>query len=357
MSSGTSTKSASFNIYGLGVHLQSTSTTAFDGLISDFSYFRVVAEPRNFRKVELVQTFPPYDSVPSATATVYTPRNVSFRCGDHTYIDYSGRGLAIFDQMKGNVRIYSTDSELLYEAAYLFLLSQVSEFLDARRMHRVHALAVSLDGRAVLVLLPMGGGKSTLGAELLKYPEMKFLSDDSPFVDRRGRIHCFPLRLGLLPDDQSMVPADQIRRINRMEFGPKLLVNYAHFAERICPSSEPGVVFLGRRSMARKCEILPASWTDAVRAMVANCVVGMGLFQGMEFVFHESMIELAGKAGIAYSRFRNSLALLRRSRRYQLILGRDHQENGRAVIEFLRAVNRSDPLSDPTTTPKLRTPL
>ncbi len=66
-------------------------------------------------------------------------------------------------------------------------------------MHRVHALALAVDRRAMLVLLPMGGGKSTLGAELLRHPDVQLLSDDSPLVDRAGRVHAFPLRLGLLP--------------------------------------------------------------------------------------------------------------------------------------------------------------
>lgn len=326
--------SAYFNIYGFEVNVRSSSRTALEGLAEDFRYFRSDVSAGCIN-LELMEAPPPYDALPSLTATVYTPRNVSFRDGELTYVDYSGRALAVHNRKTGDFRIYSRASELLYEAAYLFLLSQIAEFLDARRLHRIHALAMSVKERAVLVLLPMGGGKSTLGAELLKYPEIGFLSDDAPFVDRRGRIYCFPLRLGLIPGGEAAVPAGALRRIERMEFGPKLLVNHEYFAHRICPCADPGYVFLGRRSLSRGCRILPARRRDVMRAMIANCVVGLGLFQGMEFVLQRSCGELAGKAAIACSRFRNCLALLRRSENHYLILGRDPEVNGRTLHEFL----------------------
>jgi hypothetical protein len=326
-----------FNVYGYQVEVRSSQAPALESLASDFAYFRV-EEVKTPVLVELHDQDPPYESAPTGPATVYTPRNVSVRDGQLTYVDYSGRGLAIHDRRTGNCRIYSRDPELLYEAAYLFLLSQIAEFLDRRRLHRIHALAISMAGRAALVLLPMGGGKSVLGAELLRYPEVKLLSDDAPLVDRAGRLHCFPLRLGLLPGSEGQIPPQALRRINRMEFGPKILVDYTYFADRVCPQADPGVVFLGHRSFSRNCEILPAGLGAATRAMITNCVVGLGLFQGMEFVLQRSLGELAGKAGVAWSRFRNSLRLVRRSRNYHLILGRDIEENGRVVMQFLRGM-------------------
>lgn len=333
-STPTPTFSAFFNIYGCEVHLRSSSLAAFKGINADFSHFRSehVIHPL---QLDLLEQPPPYDSVPQLTATVYTPRNISFRDGNLTYVDYFGRALAIDDRSTARFCIYSCDTDLLYEAAYLFLLSRAGEFLDGQRLHRVHALAISIHGQAALVLLPMGGGKSTLGAELLRHPEVKFLSDDSPLIDRHGGVHGFPLRMGLLPGGEGGVPEDQLRRINRMEFGPKLLVDYSYFSERVCPYADPGFIFLGSRSLSRDCSISPATTAESLRAMLANCVIGLGLFQGMEFVFQRDLFELAGKAGVAYSRLRNSLALVRRSKKYHLVLGRDIQKNALTVIRFL----------------------
>ena len=325
------------DVYGYRVEMRGSPPEAVENLAADFEHFRC-PPGKAATLVELVEQSPPYDAVPPLRASVYTPRNVSFREGARTYVDYSGRGLAVHDRSAGSLQIYSLDADLLYEAAYLFLLSQIAEFLDARRLHRVHALGIGVSGRAALVLLPMGGGKSTLGAELLKYPEVKLLSDDSPWVDHEGRVYAFPLRLGLLPGDEGSIPESELRRINRMEFGPKVLVSYRYFAERVCPRAQPGALFLGSRSLARHCEIQPASRTAALRGLITNCVVGLGLFHGLEFLLHRSPAELAAKAGVACSRLRASLRLVRRSKCFHLTLGRDTQENGRALVEFLRRV-------------------
>lgn len=323
------------DIYGFQAEIRGSSARVIEGLAADFTHFHC---PRVERPVvvELIEQEPPYDSAPPVRATVYTPRNISCRQGPVTYVDYSGRALGIHDRRSRSFRVYGRDPDLLYEAAYGFLVSQMSEYLDRRRLHRIHALGLCVAGRAVLVLLPMSGGKSTLAAGMLKYPEVQLLSDDAPLVDRHGTVHAFPLRLGLLPGAEGQIPPEHLRRVNRIEFGPKYLVNYRYFAHKVCSEAQPGVVFLGSRSLSRSCEIHPASLAAATRAMVTNCVVGMGLFHGLEFLLHSSPRELAGKAGVAWSRFRNSFRLLRRSQRYELVLGRDSEENGRVLIEFLR---------------------
>jgi hypothetical protein len=327
------------DIYGYRAHIQSSCACAMESLAEDFAFFQSTDES-GAHIIELLDEEPPYSEMPPLTANVYTPRNVSYRDGCKTYVDYSGRALGIHDRSNGNFRLYSKDPDMLYEAAYLFLLSQCGAAFDARHLHRVHALGVSLEGRAALVLLPMGGGKSTLGSELLKFPDIELLSDDSPLIDRNGTIHAFPLRLGLLPDAAGAVPKDHLRRINRMEFGPKLLVNYKYFSDRVRAAADPGVLFLGRRSLANTCEITPAGGVTALHAMTANCIVGMGLFQGMEFIFQQSGWELTSKAAVAYSRFAASVRLIRRSRVCHLSLGRDRTENARVVHEFLRSLRR-----------------
>jgi hypothetical protein len=233
--------------------------------------------------------------------------------------------------------VFGESRDLLYEAAYLFLLSHVSEFLDGRRLHRVHALAMSLNGRAIMVLLPMGGGKSTLGSGLMRFPELGFLSDDSPLIDGAGGVHAFPLRMGLLPGDEAEVPAEYRRTFQRMEFGPKVAVHYGFFAPRVVPGADPGLVLLGRRSLSTGCAIEPASSAAGMRAMLANCVVGLGLFQGMEFVFNDGLWRMMGKAGTATSRARSAFALVRRSKVAYVTLGRDLERNARTVRDYAHA--------------------
>lgn len=335
-SGGNVCPSFGLDIYGYRVQIRCCARDVLEGLADDFAFFRTEAAEAT-RVIELLEQDPPYTLMPPATATVYTPRNVSYRHGGQTLVDYSGRGLGIHEHETGNFRLYSRERDLLYEGAYLFLLSQCGEALDARRLHRVHALGVSVAGKAALVLLPMGGGKSTLGSELLRYPEVELLSDDSPLIDRSGDVHAFPLRLGLLPGSEAGIPPEQLRRINRMEFGPKVLVNYTYFAHRVRARAVPSMLLLGRRSLGSSCEVRPVSGRTAMRELLSNCVVGLGLFQGMEFVLQRSMGEIVGKTRTAWSRLRASMHLVQRSAAYEVILGRDIHENGRVLVEFMKA--------------------
>ena len=323
-----------FDVYGFAFRLCGQAEAAIRDLASDFQFFRraAVSDPVT---VELICSDPPYDEVPEREASIYTPRNISFADGESIYVDYSGRGLGIWDRGQRRLRVYTRDPHLHYEVAYLFLLSQVGEALDQRGMHRLHAMAMAYQGRSVLAILPMGGGKSTLAASLLRYREFDFLSDDSPIVSRDGTVHAFPLRLGLLPGTEQEIPPDRLRVIQRMEFGPKVLVNYEYFADRVKASAEPGIVFLGRRSLSRECRIEPAGRGESYRSIVANCAVGLGLFQGLEFVLTQGPLAVASKAGVAWSRFLAARRLFAKSEVYRLVLGRDSERNADTVRQFV----------------------
>src|SRR5450755_4169346 len=111
------------DIHGYRVQLQSTCASVIEDLSQDFAFFESTAGESGAHVVELFLEEPPYEKTPPLRATIYTPRNVSYRDGHKTYVDYSGRALGIHDRSNGNFRMYSKDRDLLYEGAYLFLLS------------------------------------------------------------------------------------------------------------------------------------------------------------------------------------------------------------------------------------------
>jgi hypothetical protein len=327
-----------FDVHGFPFRISGPACASAEMLAGEFQFFQrdeVEAGTAELR-VELCLQSPPYADAPDAVATNYTPRNVSFTVGETTWLDYGGRALAVWDRAAALFRVCSEDPDLLYEACYLFLLSRIGEALDERHMHRIHSLALEYHGRAVLAIFPMGGGKSTLGAAMLRFPELGFLSDDSPFLSAEGGVHAFPLRLGLLPGSESAIPSELRRTIHRMEFGAKVLADYQFFAHRVQPSAAPGIVFLGRRSFGEVCRIEPATARERYRSILADCVVGLGLFQGVEFVLRHSPAQILGKAGVAWSRFRAARNLFRKSEVYRLVLGRDSARNAETVFAFIQ---------------------
>ncbi len=331
-----------FSVYGYDFALSGNCDFALEGLAEDFGFFagQGAAGAQTPVEIELVQGVPDYQSLPVCDASVYTPRNVVYRHEGRRIIDFSGRGLGIYDARAGRFRMVSEDPNLVYEAAYLFLLSQIGQALDRRQLHRLHALAMSYQGRAILVLLPMGGGKSTLGGALLKDSEMSILSDDSPFIDRAGNALAFPLRIGILKGREHEVPEEHRRLVQRMEFGPKYLVNYSYFANRVVDRARPGLILLGRRTLAPQGRMEPASYKTAMQAMVPNLIVGLGLFQGLEYLLERSSREIAGKAGLGISRLRNAHRLVRSSSNYLFHMGRDSESNARLVKDLADKVFR-----------------
>jgi len=183
----------------------------------------------------------------------------------------------------------------------------------------------------------MGGGKNRLGANLLQLPGIELLSDDSPLIDHRGRVYAFPLRLGLLPGSLEAIPEKELRRVERMEFGPKMLASYRYFEDRIRPQADGCLLFLGSRSLGSKCTVQKAGGLSALWAMTSNCIVGLGLFQGMEFVFQRSVWEIAARALVARRRFAASVRLIHRAQVFHLSLGRDGVENARVLETILEA--------------------
>jgi hypothetical protein len=327
-----------FEVHGaFAFTVTGTCPSAIDGLARDFWFFRREVStpvPAPVFQLELLLEEPRYDAFPDGDAAIYTPRNVVYHIGGRRIIDFGGRGVAELDSRAHRFRMRSLDPDLLYEAAYLFLLSRIGEACDARGMSRLHAVAFAVHGRAVLAVLPMGGGKSTLGAALLEHPEMELLSDDSPFIDRRGRALAFPLHIGLLAEPHQSVPRAHVRLIQRMEFGPKYLIDPEWFSGRIVAAAAPGVLIIGRRTLAAEPRVEPATYTQTMRALVPAMILGVGLFQGLEYLLQSRLFDLAGKAGVVLGRLRNAHALVRASRCYVLHLGRDSARNAELVVSL-----------------------
>jgi hypothetical protein len=324
-----------FDFYGLTVEVSSASEALTDEVRRHFAYFRVPSAIGEVR-VEIHPEDPPYSELPSLPASIFTPRNVCFQNDKVSYIDYFGQGLAIFDRNERRCVIYSTDHDMAHEIAYLFILSTVGEYLDGRGIHRLHALGVSYQQRGILLLLPSGGGKSTMALELMRQPGFLLLGEDTPLIDRRGRIHPFPLRIGVRAERDTGVPPQYLRTVNRMEFDPKTLIDIDYFKDRLGESVPPGLILVGERNLGDVSAIVPLPRRRAFKAMVKYMVVGLGIYHGMEFLLERGLWEVLGQSGVAASRLYNGVSLLARARAYRFILGRDTEKNCRTLIEFIQ---------------------
>jgi len=326
-----------FDFYGCTVQVSSSSAELVEEVRRDFVYFRLPPGERQPNvQVQMLLSPPPYPELPPARATLSTPRNVCFRDRKITYIDYFGKALSIYDRENRKCTIYGTDTDMVHEIAYLFILSTVGQDLDGRGIHRLHALGVSYQDRGILLLLSSGGGKSTMALELLRDPDFLLLGEDTPLIDRRGIILPFPLRLGIRPGQAAGIPPEHLRTVQRMEFDPKTLIDIEYFSDRLGGAVEPGLILVGERNLGEVSEIVPLAPHRAFKALLKDMVIGLGVYQGLEFLLERGLWDMLGKGGVVASRLYNSLRLLARARSYRFVLGRDTEKNYRTLIQFLK---------------------
>jgi len=235
--------------------------------------------------------------------------------------------------------VFSDDADLRHEISYLTVLSTAGRYLDSRHIHRVHALGISKNGKAILILLPEKGGKSTLALRLLKSGQVKLLSEDSPLITRKGEVLPFPLRLGILPGAEVDIPEQYRYPANFMGVGTKILVDVAYYAEGVSPPCPSHVILLGKRTLGCDSRIESASRLSGGRELIKNSVVGLGLHQGMEYLLGRNIWQTIGNARLAFSRLRNCLSLLRRSRVYRYRIGHDIERNHEVLLGFLDALD------------------
>ena len=329
-----------FDFYGLRVEVRSDNREIADEAARDFAWFKVEADSSSpaplDMQIEMKLEPAPWGSLPAIPASVITPRNVTFRNGTVTYIDYFGRGLAVLDRHNKTCVMYSGHFDLLREMAYLFLLSTVGQHVDSLGMHRIHAMGVSHEGQGILLLLPSGGGKSTMSLKLLDQEDFTLLSEDTPLIDRKGSMHPFPLRLGVRGEKTAEIPAELQRTFDRMEFEPKTFVDIDFFRHRLGETVPVSMIFVGQRNLGDVSTIEPLSRRATFNALLKYLIVGLGVYQGLEFLLEEGIRDMTGKFGVFASRTRNGMTLMRKARAYKLVLGRDQEKNAETLMKFVR---------------------
>lgn len=326
-----------FDFYGVGVQIDSSDEEFHHSLENDFSYFGAPSV-RPHLHIVFERSVPDYDQLPELTCSLATPRNICFGDGRFTYIDYFGQGINIYDKEANECRIITPDVELAHEIAYLTILSRISEALEKQRLHRIHGLGIESGGRGTVILLPSGGGKSTLALSLLRQENpFRLISEDSPLLRPDGCLLPFPLRIGVHPQS---VPPDIDPRYTqldkRIEFSSKINIDIRYFENKICRQPVPAsFLLLGNRTTGRRAQIEEVSKSAALRHVIANSIIGIGLYQGLEFLLQKSLGESARHAGLLFSRAYNNWILLKHTRVYQFLIGRDKSRNYECLRSFL----------------------
>lgn len=325
------------DVYGLGVRISSDWAEVVENLRLDFAWFeRGKGAAPSGVDVHVERGAPDFDRFGDIAAAFVTPRNVVYQENGRTIVDYFGRAVSVYDRSADSIVVRGDEQHLVHEAAYQFVVSAVGRHLESRWLPRLHALGVAGAHGGVAVMLPSGGGKSTLALRALRTDGVKLLSEDTPLLDRRGNLHPFPLRIGINATDAERLPSANVRRIERMEFHPKLVLEVGAFADRIQQTPVPlRHLVLGRRTLGRDARLEPVSRRAALGPLVREFVVGVGVYQGMEFVLQRGLRDVMLNPRPAVVRAVCSAVALRAPKVWRLSVGRDHERNWDALRPLL----------------------
>jgi hypothetical protein len=332
----TSATSVDLDIYGLRVRIDGDWPAVLESLRLDFAWFERAPATSPEVRVRVAHRPPDFDALGNLRASFITPRNVVYQDGRRTVIDYFGRAVSVLDRGAEYLVIEGESEAVVHEAGYLFLLSRLGQHLDARGLPRLHGLGLAGGDGGVVVMLPSGGGKTALALRAVRDGRARLISDDSPLIDRRGRLHPFPLRIGVHPAAAEQIGEERLRRIERVEFGPKLAIEVDSFRDRIAPGPVPlRHLVVGRRVLGREASLKEVPRRVAVGPLLREAVIGVGLYQGMEFVLQRGMRDIRAQLGTAIRRTLCCGIGLARARVWQLEMGRDHERNLAALEGLL----------------------
>ncbi len=333
--------SLNLSFYQVNVQVESGDGKIIEELRRDFSFFSKNGKKEDHH-VDLVihahLSAPSYDNLPPMQASYISPKKSCYYSNGLKYVDYAGKALVIYSKKKSTCDIYTDNFQLLHDICYMVILALASEQLDKLGIHRVHALALASNNNAFLILLDRGGGKSTLAVQVLNSNHhLKLISEDSPLIDSRGSILPFPLRFALFPDDiPPSISPTYLRSFMGEGLDPKALIDIDCFTDHIQTSAlKPSIVMIGRRVVGKKAEIRASSKYQALKAFIKNSVVGVGLNQGIEFIFEKGPQEVFRKIPLAVSRLKNSWKVIHRCQIFEFLLSPDKEKNTQVLIDFV----------------------
>jgi hypothetical protein len=327
-----------FDVYGFRFRVAGEWDEAVEALRRDFAWFEAEAAGPVELEVQLERRVPDYGRFGDLPASFVTERNVVYRTGTATVIDYLGRAVTVIDDDGHRAVVEGEDIRVVRRAAFDLLLSRVSGHLDASGLARLHGLGLVGRAGAVVVMLPSGGGKTTLALRALRAEGVGFLSEGSAVIDRRGFVSALPFPLWIRDNapEAADLPLEHVRRFEGELSDPRLL-EISAFEDRIVREPQPLVhLVLARRSLGVASSLDPARRRDAVPGLVRESVVGFGFFQGAEFLLRHGLRDLRQRAGPMATRALACRAGLKRAQIWRLTLGRDREGNWQALERLLR---------------------
>lgn len=276
--------------------------------------------------------------IPSLVAVKLLEHAIVYRLGTRQYIDYFGEALTIWDSVEKTVQIFSQNPERLFELSFLAIHSILGQELDRDGLCRLHAVAVSINSVAAVVMLPSKGGKSTLLKNLLDNPEVKIISDDMPLCDLQGNLHSFPSKMSL--GEKPMTgPLSELEwhEFKRHHFPAKWTASLAQMKDRLDanPSGKQLLLVSGYRLSSGQSLLSEVPKWKMISPMMEHMIIGIGLPQIIEMFLKFHFTDVFKMAWHAAIRTVCAFKMVRKARCYHFYMGPDKTYNAQLLLDLI----------------------
>ena len=331
-----------FDFYNFRIKLSCESQAIIDLLKKDFHYF--LAEPSNYDlEVKARITSEINHLIPTGLiASKQNSRAMTFQDKSLRYNYFYGKAVSIVDYEKSYVEVYSTTEGYLHELLYLVILSRQTKFHDVHGLHKVHAFGINKDNVNMIGMMDSKGGKTTLFSYFLDQEGVSIFSDDTPFIDRRGNIQPFPIRIGYELNSYSRERLkkyeDKSYHFDRDEYDAKKLIDILEFDNEIAQGKNKNktILFQGKRINTKNtCHYKKISKLKMWRYLMKNMVVGVGLPMVLEYYLESSFTDKVKNFKILCSRAISAFNLLLKSECYEVYLSFNPDENFKKLNELI----------------------
>lgn len=265
-------------------------------------------------------------SLPETKASTYHDDYIVYDHDSLRIIDFLSGGLSLFMTEKRQVESYCADTDRLYEIFVMAFESIIGEELDKKGFHRLHCLALEKFGRADVLLLPPGAGKTTLALKFLENGQVKVLAEDI-LLYGQGELTGLKLAWGA-----GQAHAHRGRLVRKLGRRNKYLIDASKLP--LAEKAGPGTVVLGQRVSSDASRMIPVNRLKLLLPLFKSMVLGLELQQSLAYFLLRHHRDFFAKSKIGLGRTWAMLSLLARSRTYVFEMGYDINSNFQTLYAF-----------------------
>lgn len=336
------------NFYGLKIRINLPDNVSCEALGKRFAFF--IDHSKGLEtdyEINLRKEKPDYNQFNFIKPQYYSPRNICYFESGRKVVNYHGDALVIQSADKKSAEVISSNEVLMETITESLITFQTGKYFDDKGYFRVHALAFSYKNKGVLVLLPRGGGKSTLILELIKNRKVALISEDTPLITEGRDIYSFPKDIGVYSHKvPKNIPEAHLKSIHyagsaeeELQGIEKHSIGIEYFKDSI--STEPvkaSIIIKGERYLGKGANIRSITYPAAWYEMFKNCIVGLGLYQGLEYAINVHPAELFGKLFLGLKRAKACTKFLFGTQKYEFQMGVEPKKNAECLIKKLNEI-------------------